>query len=512
MLSKVLLRALLTSVLSLLLAGCPSSSTKPDAGTDVDGIVDADRDLQDGDADAHDGDNQDGLDGEDGDEPQTLVLELSWVLTGGGPLWDSLTSVTNDPNGDAVFSASVMSTAALDGFDYPTAGWEDALVGRVSGQGEVLWARTAGGQFEDDGLRVGTCPDGSLVLAGSFLGQLEFETASGPAIVDSHLSADAFVWALDSNGDGLELSTQGTFDPHAAIGAGCPQGALRSMVSTYSNISGDYCSCAVVDEAGQLVHQSVDGDGGWVLAQATASSPESGLVTAGLFLASPLFGQGDPNQTEVFSGANHEMFVAKRSTDCALDWVTSTLSAQGAVSATAVDIGAEGHVAVAGVLAGSTLFAPGLAEEVSLTSAGPSDCFVAVYSGAGELQWVVTLGGNGAEGATAVALVDGGMVVVTGVFEQPFEVTTDGGTTELSSQGGFDGFLVLLDEQGEPVLASSFGGPGLDEPTCVSAMGNSVLVGGRFESSSTFGAGTMNEQVRNSLGDFDLFLAAFSIE
>ncbi len=509
---KDLLRALLVSLLSLLLAGCPSSTREPDAGPDVDGIGDADGDLQDGDADAHDGDNHDGLDGEDSDEPLTKVLELSWVLTGGGPLWDSLKSVAHDPNGDAVFCASVMSTTVLDGVDYTTAGWEDALIGRVSGLGALLWARTAGGQFEDEGMWVGACQDGSLVVTGSFLGEVEFATASGPQAADSQLGADAFLWFLDSEGEGTEAHTQGDFDNHASIGAACRIGSTSSMLSRTSNVYGGLSRCTLFDAAGLIIDQSVDGDGGWVIPEAFSSGDEGELVTAGLFMESPIFGQGDANQAEVFAGPYHEMYVAKRDSDCALEWVNSTLSQQGAVSATAVAVASDGRIAVAGVLEGATLFSPGLAQEQAASSAGPTDAFVAVYSGAGELQWVTTLGGQGAEGATGVALLADGGVIVTGVFDLPFEVDTGRGTAELSSRGGFDGFLVLLDEQGEPVLATSFGGPGLDEPTCVSAMGTSVLVGGRFEGSSTFGAGAMNEQVRSSIGYSDLFLAAYSIE
>lgn len=135
----------------------------------------------------------------------------------------------------------------------------------------------------------------------------------------------------------------------------------------------------------------------------------------------------------------------------------------------------DGGVVVAGAF-GSSPFTIGTgAEQVTLTSAGNTDVFVAKYALDGKLQWVRSGGGASTDSVNALQVLSDGSVVVAGVFST--NATFSGNS--ITAGGGSDTFLVRYQADGTLVWARGFGGTGTDAPVSVVELtdGNLALAG-----------------------------------
>lgn len=129
---------------------------------------------------------------------------------------------------------------------------------------------------------------------------------------------------------------------------------------------------------------------------------------------------------------------------------------------------------------------------LNLTSAGDYDAFVV---GPG---WATSLGGAQQDLGAGLAITPAGEVLVTGSFTGHAAA----GALTLDSAGGADGFLARLDALGAPLSVRSLGGRGDDYAFAVAAAGADALVAGCFSASMRLGSATLH-----SAGGFDAFLA-----
>ncbi len=91
---------------------------------------------------------------------------------------------------------------------------------------------------------------------------------------------------------------------------------------------------------------------------------------------------------------------------------------------------------------------------------GFRDFFLARFDTAGNALQVKSFGGNSDDRAYRVRFDPQGNIWLTGFFSDTVQL----GSQQLISAGGKDVFLLELDNSWNPVLAFSWGGPGLDEP------------------------------------------------
>ncbi len=208
----------------------------------------------------------------------------------------------------------------------------------------------------------------------------------------------------------------------------------------------------------------------------------------GKFHGSALFGT-----TSLTSYGGWDVFVAKLDTDGAWQWA---VGAGGILQdeARGIAVDDEGNSYITGVFYDVAWFG-----NISLTSLGGLDVFVAKLDSNGNWVWAVRAGGYVGEAGYGIAVDSSGNSYITGHFM----FTATFGTTMLTSQGSADVFVAKLDADGAWQWAVS-GGGSLPDYVCdiaVDSDGNTYLTGD-FEGSATFGADTLTSQ-----GNVDVFIA-----
>lgn len=184
-----------------------------------------------------------------------------------------------------------------------------------------------------------------------------------------------------------------------------------------------------------------------------AAGPDGAVYATGRFSD-----ELDLGDSTLVANGNSDVFVARFDAAGALAWVT-VLGGDYGEDPGALAVGADGSVTVAGVFRRGEL-TPGPAVEVQ----GNGDLFVARLTPAGAVRWARTYGGPAFERPDALAVGPDGGVVVGGEIAETREhpgVAEFGGVT-LRAAGRDDGFVLRLDDRGEPLWAVRLGGPGYD--------------------------------------------------
>lgn len=197
--------------------------------------------------------------------------------------------------------------------------------------------------------------------------------------------------------------------------------------------------------------------------------------------------------TSVTSFGGNDIYVAKLDANGVWQWA---VNAGGILEDKGSSIGIDdaGNCYITGVFYDVAYFG-----NITLSSLGGLDVFVAKLDTNGIWQWAERGGGFVGEAGYGIAVDSAGNSYVTGHFMW----SATFGTTTLSSQGFADVFVATLDTNGVWGWAVSGGGASPDYVYDIALDGNGDLIlTGDFEDSATFGTETVT-----SLGDVDVFIA-----
>jgi hypothetical protein len=206
-----------------------------------------------------------------------------------------------------------------------------------------------------------------------------------------------------------------------------------------------------------------------------------------------------------------------------VDGIGTTVGGDRGVSPAAIAVDAAGNAYVAGDYCGTIDFNPGPGT-VTLSSANrrggfPStDAFVWKLTASGGFGWAKSMGGDGWDGAKAIALDAAGGVYVAGTYGPLGWRNTDSngnndydpgnGKLKLPLFGGSDVFVEKFNANGSMVWTKAVGGAGADAAAGIAVDGlGRVVVTGTFSGSADFNPGSATHTL-SSQGGTDGFVLA----
>lgn len=160
-----------------------------------------------------------------------------------------------------------------------------------------------------------------------------------------------------------------------------------------------------------------------------------------------------------------------------------------------------------GLTGGTTLIG-----NISVTSHGQGDVFIAKYDGSRDLLWVRTGGSIYYDYIYGLEVDLAGNVYAGGIFSKSITGNTAPmffGSTALQTFGKADLFIVKFNSNGELITAKSFGSTEDDQLNGMSkdASGN-IYINGGFKNSITFGSNTLT----SSNGSYQHYITKFNSE
>lgn len=394
-----------------------------------------------------------------------LALAMIFLTTAGtfaqAPNWEWAKSagVSQNDDGNSIFTdaaGNIYATGSFDGgsitFGTTTltsAGDYDIYIVKYSADGNVLWAKSAGGSGLDDSYGICTDDNGNIFITGFFSSEnINFgsTTLFNP---NSDFGYDSFFIAkYDSNGNPLWAKT--------ADGLG--------------NIDGNSIA---LDNNGNIVIT------GFFDSNDATFEPITLINTKALF---------------------SDIFIVKYNTDGNVVWAKSAGSNY-YDNSSGISIDNNGDIFVTGYFSGTVINF----DSVALTNSGGEDVFVAKFDADGNIIWANSAIGTDDDNGIGISSDNDGNVFLTGFFASE---TISFGAITLTGNGYDNIFVVKYDAAGSVEWAKSEGGDDNDEGMNISVdnSGN-VFVVGEFESNTiTFGSTTLT----NSIVDYsDIFITKY---
>ena len=238
------------------------------------------------------------------------------------------------------------------------------------------------------------------------------------------------------------------------------------------------------------------GGSGIDFGNAIAMDESGNALVAGSFRGTAEFGD-----VTLTSAGRSDVFLAKYDAGGNVLWAQRAGGASGD-GADAIAVDGAGNALVTGGFQGTAEFG-----DITLTSAGDADTFVAKYDAGGDVVWAKRAGGFAGDDTGLAVAVDGsGNALVTGEFR----VSAEFGDTTLTNAGGDDAFVAKYDAGGDVVWAKRAGGSSegitfTDRGAGIAVDGaDNVFVTGQFEGTGKFGTATLT-----SAGAEDVFVAKY---
>ncbi|QMU27512.1 T9SS type B sorting domain-containing protein [Adhaeribacter radiodurans] len=301
-----------------------------------------------------------------------------WAKRGGGSSFTVANNIALDGKGNSYVTGYFRASAAFGNFRLTSSGRDDAFLVKYDSNGNVLWAKNAGGNAIT-GSAVGTnavvTPAGDCYLTGFFYSSVTFDAITLPGSNNQELKKNVFLAKYDTEGN--------------------------------------------VRWANQIDNPEEDIPGG------LAVDAAGNCYAIGSFIGSATFGS-----ISLTSHGAEDAFVAKYDPAGKALWARNI---GGPDSDKGIDLTYQkGKIFLTGTFSNSVIF-----QDTVLTSKGAADLFITQWNEIGQEIFTVPAGGAAQDNVRKIALDSTGNAYVAGSFE----ATSYFGAISIISQGSLDVFV-----------------------------------------------------------------------
>ncbi len=352
--------------------------------------------------------------------------DFVWAKSVGSEGTDALRGLSLDSAGNVILSGFFDGTADFD----PGAGTtnltstlesgggysEDGYVLKLDSSGDFVWAKSVGGSLRDEFRGVAVDNSGNVYVTGGFRGTVDFDPGAGTTNLTTPMTVpiNQFETAVSSqDAFVLKLNSAGNFVWVKQLGG------------------------------------TADSDVGEAL-----SVGSSGYVhTVGVFQGTVDFDPGAGTTNLTVNNGNQQAggvdpYVWKLDTSGNFVWARA-YGSPSADTVNAMSVDSSGNVYTTGYFQATADFDPG-AGTTNLTPVGTIDAYVLKLSSTGDFAWARHIGGAGQEDGKGLAADGSGNVYAIGDFTSTVDFDPGAGTTNLTSAGSNDVFVLRLNASGEP--------------------------------------------------------------
>lgn len=379
---------------------------------------------------------------------------LNWIKTAGGTLGDYAHALAYDGWGSICIAGEIEGYGDSVSFDGSSiklncVGDNDVFVAKYDVYGTLIWAKSAGGYWNDKALGVTYDNLGNVYVCGVFIDTAFFETST----IYGHIGGkDIFVAKYDTNGNF------------------------------------------------QWVRQA--GGPGQDEAKAIKCDAFGNIYVCGMYSDSTTFGSTLLTTPNTPTGHYFNTFLSKYSADGTLQWVKTAGGDYDDV-AWGLTIDKTNKIYIAGEFNAYAHF-----DSIPLTTTGNANVFVACYEADGTAQWATSGGGELIDRARGIG-TDGTDLYITGQFG---DTATFGNYTLIGADSS-DIFMARLNNAGNFIWAIAIGGMHDSLETLSYESGNSITAdtsGNVFATGSLLDGGIFGSTVLSEWGRTDAFITKIS--
>ncbi|MDQ3189968.1 MAG: SBBP repeat-containing protein [Bacteroidota bacterium] len=345
---------------------------------------------------------------------------LLWVKTAGGLWGDYAHAITCDGAGNVYITGEFEVDTYFDDDTLKTWGGNDIFIAKYSTEGDLIWARRAGGAGNDKGQSIALSGN-YLYIAGrikdtAYFGNTQLISAGDQDIFLVKMDTEGnFYWAERAGGAGEDKANGVAVDYNGDIYiTGQFNGNATFGTNTLTSFGVADIFLAKYDASGNEIWVKNAGGQYSDFGTALKTGDNGQIYITGGFRS---LSQWDSISLST-QGVNSDIFVACYNSSGEVQWVKKS---GGSLNDAGMGLGLDrnSNIYVTGHFGSTALF-----DTIMLQSADSADIFVASYSSLGDIRWALQATGTtdstyqtGTEEAGRALWVDNaGNVIVTGSF------------------------------------------------------------------------------------------------
>ena len=359
-----------------------------------------------------------------------------WAKKAGGTASDWGNGIAVDASGHSYITGRFQGSAIFGSTTLTSSGNWEIFIAKLDRRGNWLWAKKAGGIYEDSGSSIAVDASGNSYVTGGFEGTATF----GFITLLSDVYKDIFVAKLDSSGNWLWAKKAGGTGPDSGSDIAVDASGNSYVIGHFSGFA-TFGSITLLSYGNNNIFISkLDGSGNWLWAKNTGSNGNDcgwsiavdtggNSYVTGFFSDSATFGS-----TTLTSSGECDIFIAKL--DRRGNWLWAIKAGgTGSDIGFCIAVDASGNSYVTGGFEGAATFG-----SITLISNGDSDIFIAKLDSSGNWLWATKTGGTDTVVSYGIAFDASGNNYVTGFFYR----TATFGPTTLTSSGSADIFVAKV--------------------------------------------------------------------
>ncbi len=387
---------------------------------------------------------------------------FQWAKVEGAYAYDYGYGIVNDNSGNVYVAGKYEEFANFSGIILPNQGNHDIFLAKYSSAGTINWVTTGGGPLGDYAHALAYDGSNSLYVAGEIEGTnsiISFENspitlttlADNDIFLAKYDLTGALVWAVSAGGYYSDKALGVTTDPSGNVyvcGFFTDTATFGGTTTLYGNVGDREIFIAKYDMNGvfQWVRQA--GGPGRDEAKEIKCDAAGNVYICGQYQDAAVFG-ANTLTTPLIGGYHYSnAFLAKYDPTGALQWVKSSGGDYDDVG-WSLALDNAGKIYMTGEFIGYDIFG----NNVTATSNGNSDAFVACYNSNGGVLWAVNAGGTYLDRSRGIG-TDGTNLYITGQFGG----TASFGSHTVTAVDSSDVFMAELNSSGMFLWASSVGG------------------------------------------------------
>lgn len=401
---------------------------------------------------------------------------IKWAKSAGGKKSDQASCVRTDVFGNVYVSGNFKSSSVTFGsFVLANSGMSDMFIVKYNSNGDVLWAKSAGDAKEDEAVAIAIDKNGNCYVTGTF------ESAKISFGTDT----------IKNN----------------------PYKVSPKSNTVFGDVLAEKSNIFIVkyDKDGKIVWtQSAGGKYSDIVCCIDVDISDNFYIAGYFKSPSIVFGtdtliNSDTNKVMLIEEGNFnpaDLFIAKYNAAGKVLWSKKAGNSMQDDIAKSIATDATGNLYVSGFFECQSIKFGAL----TLTNKNTdqtSDLFIVKYDTNGKESWARSAGGRNDDEAKSIVVDSLGNCYVTGSFYSSF-ISFDRFKLTSKSPGKPDIFVAKYSSDGKPLWTKSAGGKGYDEVQSIAIdhSGNCFLAGAFIESEPNF-----NNIKLSNAGLYDIFIA-----
>ncbi|MDD2799640.1 MAG: SBBP repeat-containing protein [Bacteroidales bacterium] len=395
----------------------------------------------------------------------TMVVDKAGNVYFGGE-FSGTTDFNPDPVGVANLTPEAITPAIYVGSN-PKAGtyeaFHDAFVCKLDNNGNFVWVKQFRGDLNQEVLEISVDDANNVFIASDASGQTSIQTDFNPdptatAILTNTSNESLFITKLDANGNYLwTKQLQGSSDRYCYgiktdkdgniylgghfLGTIYPDPSSKAVsLVTYNNNPTGTTDLFFIkwDAFGNYVwSKSFGGTGYDVFGNLDIDPTTNSIYITGEFGGVADFNMNPSNAKTLTSFGGSDGFLAKYDAAGNCEWVKQVGgSSQDKIDAVSLD--ALGNLFIGGYFSQTVNFDPS-ATNITFTSAGNYDAFIAKLDNNGNFKWVKQIGSMGNDWTGGLSATGDGNVFASGSFT--FDASISNSSVTLTAINGYDTWL-----------------------------------------------------------------------